>query len=462
MEREVSMMIEIPYEANDLQDKRREDLVAMVQRQHECWPFKEGKRRFTSKTNMAHMRAVLLNPAYGFTRPRAAASKQVAAQCSNAVSADGPIPPPPPPVLSSAPSPPPPPVLSSAPSSPPTLPPPSPPALPSLQPTAIETEDPVGTELEHGTEMDFGSCALPDSMDSSGQAAGRATGENEMAMQDVDLYVDFMHPSADLERFVYSVALEQVGALNDLTGEWQGSTMQLIERLHEKAPGIEDALEITYPDPAHPEYLRRLVSAAAGGLLHSTPDAPSIHIPADNVLTLHVRFGQMRAAATAPGAAPAPAPGAAHGQHCATASGSHASQSRTATAWLAEKAQEEPGYAAFKAGQHCIQPNAAIVASWQFAVQFCERYSQKPCPVSEPSDSCQSWSLARGPRIKKKDVQDALGVGSTWMAEAQQAVHILRQYGEGGSSPRQAVIAKCASTSEKASAQDLLGYLRMQ
>lgn len=68
----------------------------------------------------------------------------------------------------------------------------------------------------------------------------------------------------------------------------------------------------------------------------------------------------------------------------------------------------------------------------------------------------------RGPHIKKKDVQDALGVGSTWMAEAQQAVHILRQYGEGGSSPRQAVIAKCASTSEKAGARDLLAYLRMQ
>jgi hypothetical protein len=98
------------------------------------------------------------------------------------------------------------------------------------------------------------------------------------------------------------------------------------------------------------------------------------------------------------------------------------------------------------------------VASWQFAVHFRERYGQKSCPVS---DSHQSRS-AKGLRIKKKDVQDALGVGSTWMAEAQQAVDILRQYGEGGSSPRQAVIAKCASTSEKAGARDLLAYLRAQ
>ncbi|KAG2095325.1 hypothetical protein BD769DRAFT_1394917 [Suillus cothurnatus] len=432
------MMFEIPYEANDLQDKWREDLVAMVQCQREHWPFKEGKRCFTSKTNMAQMCTVLLNPAYGFAKPQAPAPNQVAAQCSNAVSADRPIPAPPP-APPSAPSPPPP--------LPPPPPPPSPPAPPSPQPTAIETEHLAGPELEHDAEMDLGSCTLltpsSNSMCSSSQAAGRVTGKN---VQDVDLYVDFICPSADLECFACSVTLEQVGALNDLTGEWQGSTTQLVEWLHEKAPGIEDALEIVYPDPARPGYSRRLVSAAAGGLMHSAPDAPSIHIPADNVLMLHVRFGQVESFCSFDGsftgsqlvsvqmreAAAITATGAAYGWHCATASGSNASQSHTAAAWLAEK---------------------------QFAVHFRERYGQKSCPVS---DSHQSRSLAKGLRIKKKDVQDALGVGSTWMAEAQQAVDILRRYGEGGSSPRQAVIAKCASTSEKAGARDLLAYLHAQ
>lgn len=103
----------------------------------------------------------------------------------------------------------------------------------------------------------------------------------------------------------------------------------------------------------------------------------------------------MRAAAAAPTPGATSALGTAHGQRCATASGSCASQSHTATAWLAEKAQEEPGYAAFKAGQHRIQPNAAVVASWQFAVQFCERYSQKPCPVSM-STALSLQSLTEG------------------------------------------------------------------
>ncbi|KAG2147538.1 hypothetical protein DEU56DRAFT_784484, partial [Suillus clintonianus] len=160
----------------------------------------------------------------------------------------------------------------------------------------------------------------------------------------------------------------------------------------------------------------------------------------------------MRAATTAAGTTGS--------QHRTTVSDARASQSCTAAAWLADRVQEEPGYAAFKSGQHHVQSNAAVVASWQFAVRFCERYSQKPCP-GEPSDR-RSQSIVRGPRIKKKEVQDALGVGSTWMTEAQQAVRILRQYGEGGTSPRQAVIAKCASISEKAGARDLLAYLRTQ
>lgn len=134
------------------QDKRREDLVAMVQRQHELWPFKEGKRRFTSKTNMAQMRAVLLNPSYGFTKPPVPSSKQVAAQCDldNTVSVDELITPPPP-------------AQPSSPSPSPTalLPSPSAQALPSTQPTIVETERLAGTELECGAETDLGSYAPP-------------------------------------------------------------------------------------------------------------------------------------------------------------------------------------------------------------------------------------------------------------------------------------------------------------
>ncbi|KAF8120516.1 hypothetical protein EV363DRAFT_1422046 [Boletus edulis] len=60
--------VEVPYNANDLEGRRREELVMMVQRQVERWPYHDGKRRFTSKTNMDRMRAVLLNCTFGFTK----------------------------------------------------------------------------------------------------------------------------------------------------------------------------------------------------------------------------------------------------------------------------------------------------------------------------------------------------------------------------------------------------------
>ena len=40
----------------------------MVQRQAERWPYRDGRRRFTSKTTMGVMRSVLLNRAFGFTK----------------------------------------------------------------------------------------------------------------------------------------------------------------------------------------------------------------------------------------------------------------------------------------------------------------------------------------------------------------------------------------------------------
>ena len=45
---------------------RRQQLIALVRSQEERWPDRDGK--FTSKTNMKQMRAVLLNPRNGFRK----------------------------------------------------------------------------------------------------------------------------------------------------------------------------------------------------------------------------------------------------------------------------------------------------------------------------------------------------------------------------------------------------------
>ena len=68
------------------------------------------------------------------------------------------------------------------------------------------------------------------------------------------------------------------------------------------------------------------------------------------------------------------------------------------------------------------------------------------------------------PRIKKSEVQQALGIGSSWMSDACHAMTLRWKFGEGGTSPRQDVIRVCTSTAEdnRMGAQALLEYLAEQ
>jgi hypothetical protein len=68
------------------------------------------------------------------------------------------------------------------------------------------------------------------------------------------------------------------------------------------------------------------------------------------------------------------------------------------------------------------------------------------------------------PRIKKSEVQQALGIGSSWMSDAHRAMTLRWKFGEGGTSPRQDVIRVCTSTAEddRMGARALLGYLAEQ
>ncbi|KAF8481679.1 hypothetical protein DFH94DRAFT_844082, partial [Russula ochroleuca] len=66
---------ERPYTELDLFNKTRPQLVAMVQRQRDKWPWKEPKWRFNpSKTKLGVLTDALLNASFGFTTPNVAAS----------------------------------------------------------------------------------------------------------------------------------------------------------------------------------------------------------------------------------------------------------------------------------------------------------------------------------------------------------------------------------------------------
>ena len=69
------------------QDRWRSELVAMVQRQVDRWPYTGGKRKFsTMKTKVKQMRDVLLNPQFGCTKQLeapAGLSRHGGLQCSD-------------------------------------------------------------------------------------------------------------------------------------------------------------------------------------------------------------------------------------------------------------------------------------------------------------------------------------------------------------------------------------------
>ena len=114
------------------------------------------------------------------------------------------------------------------------------------------------------------------------------------------------------------------------------------------------------------------------------------------------------------------------------------------------------GYTAFKQGQHHVQTNVDVIASWWFAILFLEWYSQTVSPV-QVYDGHHRKCLKL---IKKSEVQRALGVGATWMSEAAQAITLLHKYAKHSSSLRPHVIDMCTDQMAKTGAHALLSKLR--
>ncbi|KAH0825763.1 hypothetical protein J3R83DRAFT_8916 [Lanmaoa asiatica] len=220
-----------------------------------------------------------------------------------------------------------------------------------------------------------------------------------------------------IKQKAFFVQLTQATSVNGLMGKWQASTHQLVKQLHAEVGDIKTAAEISYPAPEGSEYAQWLVTVTSeANMLCAVPNAPTVHVAVDNTLQLQPHQ---------------PAPGPSSG----------------APSWLIAEAAKDPRYASFKAGRHHVQTNLGVISSWQFAIEF-------------------SWGCShrRSIRIKKSEVQQALGIGSSWMSDAQHSVMILWKFGEGGTSLHQNVIAVCISTAEndRMEAQVLLEYLMEQ
>ncbi|KAJ7221677.1 hypothetical protein GGX14DRAFT_388813 [Mycena pura] len=108
-------------------------------------------------------------------------------------------------------------------------------------------------------------------------------------------------------------------------------------------------------------------------------------------------------------------------------------------AWLMAEIKTLPGHSQFVDHHRKVQQNAGIVASWNFMSLVSSTYFKQPSHIAGRENK----------KIKKKTIQQALDVGSTTLAEAENATRILKRYGENGTEPAQAVIDRVHLTEDK-------------
>ncbi|KAI9430465.1 hypothetical protein H4582DRAFT_2210420 [Lactarius indigo] len=101
---------------------------------------------------------------------------------------------------------------------------------------------------------------------------------------------------------------------------------------------------------------------------------------------------------------------------------------------LIDELKLHPDYNDFQSTLHHVRDNPGAVKSWKFGVDFLKAHSGV-CLVD-----------GEYRKISKLEVSTALGVGKTWLSEANDAVKIVQTYGEGGTHRSQPFIDKITST----------------
>ncbi|KAH9178190.1 hypothetical protein EDB89DRAFT_1929779 [Lactarius sanguifluus] len=102
--------------------------------------------------------------------------------------------------------------------------------------------------------------------------------------------------------------------------------------------------------------------------------------------------------------------------------------------YLIGELEAHPDHRDFRSTLHHVRDNPGAVKSWKFGVDFLKAHSGV-CLVD-----------GEYRKIPKDYVSTALGVGKTWLSEANEAMEIVQTYGEGGTHRSQPFIDKITST----------------
>ncbi|KAJ7223011.1 hypothetical protein GGX14DRAFT_656872 [Mycena pura] len=224
-------------------------------------------------------------------------------------------------------------------------------------------------------------------------------------------------------------------------GEWRANLHELLEKLQSTNAALTGSVKLAIRDHEYPDHHIYFVKVQDDTPLEEAQTSPEFAtIPATNCVEVfaedpkfHLSGSQRNADAfdvTDPSAKPLE-----HARQRAALK----NNTNPDVAWLMAEIKTLPGHPQFV--EHCrkVQQNAGIVASWNFVSPVSSTYFKQLSHIAGRENK----------KIKKKTIQQALDVGSTTLAEAENATRILKRYGENGTEPAQAVIDRVHLTEDK-------------
>ncbi|KAJ7025322.1 hypothetical protein C8F04DRAFT_1269351 [Mycena alexandri] len=290
--------------------------------------------------------------------------------------------------------------------------------------------DPIHGFTKHNPEYVSPMSPIPGSDDDSEKDK-----EPEFDVENVKLLIQDSRTSAKTSQLVALFVLDTKGCGE---GEWRADLKDLLAELQTGPAALQGSYKLAIRDPDHPEY-RTYFAKVTKDLPWDKvePIPPCVIIPRGNCLDIFVEHVEDTLSQTIsqtlgtfnsndPAAKPLEV-----ARHRADNAAGTASSINADVEWLAEEIKILPGYSDFNKNRHKVQQNVGVVASWKFVVLVAKTYFGNASHI--PSRNGKK-------KITKGSIHQAVGLRSTAFTQAEHAVHIIDRYGEGGSSPAQAVI----------------------
>ncbi|KAF9237432.1 hypothetical protein BU15DRAFT_75972 [Melanogaster broomeanus] len=379
---------EEPYTKDELKSLKKQDLVALVTRQIDKWPYP----MFQPATTTAELlRSLLLNPVVRFTK--------TITNDAGVHSGDDD-------------------------------------AAPEAAP---ESSEGAWDEVNDGKGEPASQDALDcDETEQSYEATNPLVdpAEGQDTQQEV-----LTSPEVQPVRTSSIVSLPEVESASCKADEWKVSTVDLLQQLQMSSAAIDDSgpLRLSCPDPLDAQYRWCFLTTGPGKtILDTAPETLTLTVTDDQQDNHRVQIivDQVHQ----PALPLLPVPQQSTDSHLVLSTRPPVSRMSDTEGtveqvqWLKIQAETRPGYEAFKNAQHRTRGNLGIVAAWKFAADFSHEFNKT------------SSARAGVPGVFTKEaIQQALGVRGTWLSEAETATAVLSRCGPEGTEPDQDVVQMLTS-----------------